>query len=154
MVIFCLALLISSLPRYSILTQAQSDPLCPGHAIPFRSNSRCGPRFSNQALGGKEARRRNSRSNTTLFRRRDIYRGRIYSLPDAMLHLSFLPVPPFIPRDLPLSQDNNTNTTTPTTLTKPNPKSQVEPIGYRSYVQTRISSPSTTQIQFQIPNLP
>lgn len=60
----------------------------------------------------------------------------------------FLPVTLFIPKDLPLSQDN-INTTK-----KKEAKSQVEPIDYRPYVQTRISSPSTTQIQSQIPKPP
>lgn len=61
----------------------------------------------------------------------------------------FLPVTLFIPKDLPLSQDNNINTTK-----KKEAKSQVEPIDYRPYVQTRISSPQLHKSSPRSPNLP
>lgn len=166
MLSFYLALPILSLPRYSILTQAQSSPLRPSHAVPIKLPWRTA--FLETGTGGKEARRRNSSSIRHYFGD-VIYTGEEYiRCPMRMLHLSFLPVTSFIgtqgitPEPTQQHQQLLTHISTPpaqkdittsTALTDPNPKSQVEPIDYRPYVQTRMS-PSTTQIQSHIPDPP
>lgn len=157
-----------SLPRPAHFESAKiqhsnPSPLRPSHAVPIKLPWRAA--FLETGTGGKEARRRNSSPIRHYFGD-VIYTGEGYiRCPMRMLHLSFLPVTSFIgiaPEPTQQHQQLLTHISTPpaqkdittsTALTNPNPKSQVEPIDYRPYVQTRIS-PSTTQIQSHIPDPP